>query len=201
MSGQKSNSMKKSGNGTPKRNSKQKARSKIRRQKKVSAKQLLTNTTVRHRELWHEFSFQTGQTGNAVKLNFDSNSYPKWFDKIRKLYEMYQLHYIRIYTASSAATTTDGTYVLSYNTNYNQKDAVRTSADLAGQQNAKQGHVYKQLDVVIPASSLKNFRTNTPCEGTDSWSFNVEMAMSGNSSDLTIPLWIEYTVTLRNPQV
>lgn len=200
MSGPKQNSKGKKGNGTPKRNSNKTRRQRNSRRNRNS-QQLLTNTTVRHKELWHEFTFSQGETGTAVKLDFDSNNFPKWFDKIRKLYEMYQLHYIRIYTASSAATTTDGTYVLSYNTNYNQKGAVRTSADLAGQQNAKQGHVYKQLEVVIPASSLKNFRTNTPCDGTDSWSFNVEMAMSGNSSALTIPLWIEYTVTLRNPQV
>lgn len=160
----------------------------------------LSNSTIRHRELWSTLSF--GANSNTVeKLNFADGSFPPWFDKARRIYEMYQLHYIRIYTKASAASTTSGTYVLSYNTNEYQVTDERTLAQLAGQMNAKQGKVYSDLSVVIPASALKNFRTNTQTAGISSWSFNVELGMAQNSVALTVPIWIEYIVTFRNPQV
>lgn len=162
---------------------------------------LLVTNTIRHKELWGTLSFLINSNDNVKKMNFDYNSFPPWFDKVRKLYEMYQLHYVRIYTKATAATTTTGTYVLSYNTNEAQKSASRTCAALAGQQNAKQDRLYENLSVVIPASSLKNFRTNTPTDGSESWAFNVELGVDGNSVAVNIPVWIEYIVTMRNPQV
>lgn len=168
---------------------------------------LLKNVTIRHRELWNTVSFQVNSDGTAQKVIFADGTYPPWFDKIRKLYEMYQLHYIRIFTIPPAPTTVGGNYVLSYNTNQDQLNDPRTAAQLAQQQNAKQQAVWRGASVVIPASALKNFRTNTACTGVDSnpvvttYSFNSEISVTGNSIALNIPLWIEYVVTLRNPQV
>lgn len=161
---------------------------------------MLVTTTIRRRELWSIKEFN--ESANEVqKLNFAEGSYPPWFNKVRELYEMYQLHYIRIYTASSAATTTSGTYYLSYNTQYGQRADERTIPQLAAQQNAKSAQVFKPLSVVIPASALKNFRTNTPTSGDNSWAFNVELGMAQNSVAMSVPIWIEYKVTLRNPQI
>jgi hypothetical protein len=161
---------------------------------------MLVTTTIRRRELWTIKTFDA--SANIVqKQNFAAGTYPPWFDKIKDLYEMYQLHYIRIYTTSSAATTTSGNYYLSYNTQYAQREDERTLPQLAAQQNAKSAQVFKPLSVVIPASSLKNFRTNTPTTGDNSWSFNVELGMSNNSVAMSVPIWIEYKVTLRNPQI
>lgn len=175
-----------------------------RRARKITRSPFV-NTTLKHRELWTTISFiqnaEQGEDGGIKKYSFASGTYPPWFNEIAKLYEMYQLHYVRIYTASYAATTTNGSYILSYNTNKAQVDSVRTADQLAGQQNAKQANVFKNLSVIIPASALKNFRTNTPCQGEESWAFNLEMAMLGNSTALNVPVWIEYTVSLRNPQV
>lgn len=201
---QKAQNISKQGKSEPKRSGKTKSKKQTKRQKTRVSKvggQFLRTTTVRRRELWTIIHFDINQQDTVEKVNFVDGSYPPWFDKIRKLYEMYQIHYLRIYTASGAATTTSGRYVLSYNTNEAQKTDIRSSAQLSAQQNAKQNNVFKNLSVVVPASSLKNFRTNTPTAGAGSWAFNVELGMSGNSVALDVPVWIEYKVTLRNPQI
>lgn len=161
----------------------------------------LVTTTLRHKELWSVIHFDANSSNVVNKLNFEEGTYPPWFNEIRKLYEMYQIHYLRIFTKSAAATTTNGRYVLSYNTNESQKSDARSTAQLSAQQNAAESNVFKQLSVVIPASSLKNFRTNTPCSGTNSWAFNVEVGMDGNNIALDVPVWVEYKVTMRNPQI
>lgn len=192
------NENKKKGRG---RRNRMRRRRRLPRVRNVEGTYLVTRT-LRNSELWQVSNFVQDSPGTVVQVQFDSTNFPPWFDKARKLYEMYQLHYIRIYTKSSAATTTSGSYVLSYNTNKAQStDNTRTLAKLAAQQNAQQGRVYSNLSVVIPASALKNFRTNTPTDGADSWSFNVELGMTGNSAALSVPIWIEYVVTFRNPQV
>lgn len=162
---------------------------------------LLVNRTLRMRELWSTITVAANSTGHVEKLNFTDGTFPVWFGKAAKLYEMFQLHYIRIYFNSTAATTTSGTVILSYNTNSNQAADVRTLSQLAAQQNARQGSVHDNMSVVIPAGALKNFRTNTPTSGNDSWSFNVELGVDQNTAALSIPVWIEYVVTFRNPQV
>lgn len=184
----------------PKKNkSKKKTGSRVRGQGPSSS--FLVTTTLRHKELWSVLHFDANSSNIVKKLNFEEGTYPPWFNEIRKLYEMYQVHYLRIYTKSAAATTTNGRYVLSYNTNESQKGDVRSTAQLSAQQNASESNVFRQLSVVIPASSLKNFRTNTPCSGAASWSFNVEVGMDGNNIALDVPVWVEYKVTMRNPQI
>lgn len=206
MSGQKKQIANKSGKAEPIKISKNRRRKDRRygrsnKRKIAPSSSLLVTNTIRHKELWGTLSFTINSNDQVKKLSFDYNSFPPWFDKVRKLYEMYQLHYIKISTKATAATTTSGTYVLSYNTNEAQKNDSRSCAVLAGQQNAKQDRLYENLSVVIPASSLKNYRTNTPTDGANSWAFNVELGVDGNSVAVNIPIWIEYIVTMRNPQV
>lgn len=192
------------GKSEPPRSGKTKSKKQQKQTKKKVSKSngsFLRTTTIRRKELWSIVHFDANSNDVVEKVNFVDGTYPPWFDKIRKLYEMYQIHYLRLYTASGAATTTSGRYVLSYNTNESQKTDVRSSAQLSAQQNAKENNVFKNLSVVVPASSLKNFRTNTPTTGAASWAFNCEIGMNGNSVALDVPLWVEYKITLRNPQV
>lgn len=190
-------------NNTSNKRSRRNRRTRRNRGLNSPSSSLLVTNTIRHKELWTTLSYDVNSNNVTKAADFDYTNYPPWFAKVAKLYEMYQLHYVRIFVRSPAATTTSGSYVLSYNTNYYQKSdySNRTGAMLAGQQNAKQGKTYQDLSVIIPASSLKNFRTNTPTDGSDSWSFNLEMNMNGNSVALNMPVWIEYVVTMRNPQV
>lgn len=182
-------------------NKRRRRRNRTRRGRINPSSSLLVTNTIRHRELWTTLNFSTNSDGTGKKQDFDYTSFPPWFAKVAKLYEMYQLHYIRLYVKSPAATTTSGSYVLSYNTNYYQKSDSRTFAQMAAQQNAKQTKIYQDLSVIIPASALKNFRTNTPTDGSDSWAFNAEIGVLGNSVAVDLPVWIEYVVTVRNPQV
>lgn len=157
--------------------------------------------TLTKRELWTTFDFETDAITTPARISFDGTTGPAWFKKFSSLYENYNLHAVKLIFVPLAATTNSGGYVASYNTNKAQLGDARTYAQLAAQKGAKTAQIYEPCTVFIPASALKNFRTNTPCVGNDSWSFNVEILHGNLGQACSLELSIEYCVTFRNPQI
>lgn len=154
---------------------------------------------INRRELWGVLTVST--TDGYQKLSFDSTTGPAWFKKIAELYEYYQVHHVTIEVVPNAATTNSGNYTAAYNTQASQKSDARTASQIAAQFGSTTRTIYRKGSIVIPASALKNFRTNTPTQGTDSWSFDFEMYTTGVSSACAVSLFITYDVTFSNPQI
>lgn len=151
-------------------------------------------------ELWKEISVATGDNVNTI--GFDTLTGPAWFKKISELYEMYQLHFVRIKVVSTAASTTSGGWVAAYNTNYAERAATRTAELIAAQHGSCSNNIHSNGVVTIPAGALKGFSTNTPLRSDNNgWLFNFEVATTGVSTACSLKIIIEYNVTFRNPQL
>lgn len=158
------------------------------------------NLKIQREELWDVISVGTGD--NTYRLNFDTLTGPPWFKKFSELYEMYQLHHVRIRLISSSATTNSGNWVGGYNTNLSEASATRTAQQIAAQFGARSRNIWQNGTVVIPAGALKGFSTNTPLRSdSNGWLFNLEIATTGVASACAIQVRVEYSVTFRNPQL
>ena len=73
--------------------------------------------TVMRRELWKTFSL-TANTALENRERFKYGNFPAWFDKLASCYEHYHVRKLKFAFESSFATTTSGSFVLSYNTVY-----------------------------------------------------------------------------------
>jgi hypothetical protein len=118
---------------------------------------------------------------------------------------MYQVHYVTIRLVPTAATTNSGGWVAAYNTNPSEKAPEtenRTPDLIAAQYGHATGPIYRGGKVRIPAGALKGFSTNTPLRSDDhGWLFNFELATTGVASQCSFKVYIDYSVTFRNPQL
>lgn len=186
----------------PKRKANSKKRSKrAQRRNKVVRQALSTESLhIKRKELWTSISIPQGQD-NLAKIHFDTVRGPVWFKAISKLYEQYQIHNIRFFVEPSSATTTNGRYVCSFNTNYDEREDARTENQLANQLGACKGIIFRKSSGYIPASAIKGFRTNIPLRSDhDGWAFNIELFTTGVSAATALTIYIEYDITLRGPQ-
>lgn len=167
-----------------------------------SLRNTLSRETLRIRryELWDEFSVAPGD--HTYRRNFDAATGPAWFKAMGALYEMYQIHNIRLYIKPTAASTTSGGWVAAYNTNYAERDATRTAGAVSAQLGSAGNVIFRNGMVYIPASAFKGFSTNTPLRSDNNgWSFNLELLSTGVSTACSIKVYIDYDVTFRNPQL
>lgn len=163
------------------------------------------NYHVQRTELWTDVNLTTSDPANTVfRISFDPLTGPAWFKKLCNLYEMYQIHWIKLYFETGMPTTATGNYVLSYNTNLQQISDARTFAQCSAQKNAMIKHVSRDAVVMIPGGALPHFRTNAVCNASsvslDSWNFNVEL-MRNYAGNFYGAIRVEYSITFRNPQI
>lgn len=155
---------------------------------------------IKRYELWDEFSIGTGD--NTYRKNFDTSTGPSWFKAMANLYEMYQIHNIRMFIKPTAATTNSGGWVAAYNTNYAERSATRSAGAISAQLGSGGNTIFKNGLVFIPASALKGFSTNMPLRSDNNgWSFNLELLTTGVTAACSIKVYIEYDITFRNPQL
>lgn len=176
-----------------------------RRMKTVKSSQRfqagLTQTTrVKRKEL-----LATGTlSGNSYIINhhiFDAASGPAWFKKMCNMYEKYKMHSVDIEVVFGGSKMTKGVYVLSYNTNYDQKaDTVSESALLA-QKGAKQVCAADQIARIhVNGSGLTGYSTTLPTTGINSYCFDAIIAGTP-AETVTYTINIYYDATFYNPQI
>lgn len=155
---------------------------------------------IRRKELWVDHAVAAGDS--LFQLDFDTTTGPAWFNKISEMYEMYQIHQIKIHVRPTAATTNSGGWCAAYNTNYDEKNATRTAAQIASQYGSAKNAIRNGGTVIIPGSAISKFRTNIPCRSEhNGWAFNLEVVFTSIAQACSVMFEIEYDVTLRNPQV
>lgn len=183
-----------------KANSKKKSKRANRRNKVVRQALSTESLHIKRKELWTSINIPQGED-QLARLNFDTQYGPVWFKAISKLYEQYQIHNIRFFVEPSSATTTNGRYVCSYNTNYDEREAARNENQLANQLGCCKGIIFKKSSGYIPASAIKGFRTNIPLRSEhNGWAFNIELFTTGVSAATALTIYVEYDITLRGPQ-
>lgn len=155
---------------------------------------------LRRYELWSEIAIAAGDSTHRIQ--FDTQTGPAWFKAMSKLYEMYQIHNVKLYIKPTAPTTCGGGWVAAYNTNFDERNTARTAAALGAQLGCGDNAIYKSGSVFIPASAFKGYSTNTSLRSdSNGWLFNFELVCTGVKEACSIKLYILYDLTFRNPQI
>jgi hypothetical protein len=135
-------------------------------------------------------------------MNWDTETGPVWFKNLSINYENYKLLNIKFHVVSGASKMTSGSWVCAYNTNYDEREAERTSAQIAAQKGHATGAIYDKGSGFIPYSAFTNFGTNTPCRSNhNGWAFNLELATTGVSAACSLDVYVTYDLVFHNPQV
>lgn len=158
--------------------------------------------TITRTEMWDNFSVlanDSSHTQYIYRKNFDTTTGPLWFKKQSTMWEQYEIKNVKLRIQSGAAMTTGGNYVLSYNTNYAEREAERTAEQLQAQGHAVTRPIRSGGIVTIDADALKGFRTNTSLRENAGWLFNLELITYGVNEACALALEITYTIIFRNP--
>ena len=162
--------------------------------------------TVMRRELWKTFSL-TANTALENRERFKYGNFPAWFDKLASCYEHYHVRKLKFAFESSFATTTSGSFVLSYNTVYTDT-LVTDKSKLMAQKGARSFRVAdKGVTIEIPAQALQQTPSRKTCRfaGTDTQmdtSYLLDVVYSGVSSAAgPLYLYVEYVVDFYTPQL
>nr|ULF50230.1 capsid protein [Statovirus 0450] len=154
----------------------------------------LNRLRLRRKELW----FTINKVGQ-VSYDFDSTTYPPWFNRMANLYENYEMHEIRIHWVSSYSRLSTGTFTISYNSCLNDPFSYEPTYMLA-QQGSKSCQISKSGSITIPKSAYTRTPSKRPCRGEQSWLFQL-LISSQAQEDSQIQVFIEYEATFRVPQL
>nr|ULF50228.1 capsid protein [Statovirus 0447] len=154
----------------------------------------LNRLRLRRKELWFSI-FKVGQ----VCYDFDSTTYPSWFNRMASMYENYEMHEIRIHWVSSYSRLSTGTITISYNSTYNDQYSYEPTIMLA-QEGAKSCQISKSGSITIPKNAYTRTPSKRPCRGQDSWLFQLIISVQ-TQEESPIQFFIEYDATFRVPQL
>lgn len=164
--------------------------------------QLAQNVRVRRKEILGSGSF-TQDSNLSIKHHiFDAANGPAWFKKMCDLFEKYKMHSVDIEVVFGGSKMTKGVYILSYNTNYDQRnDNTATQSQLAAQKGAIQVPASNQIGRLhINGSGLTGYSTTLPTTGNQSYCFDAIIA-GVPAEDVSYTINVIYDVTFYNPQL
>nr|QRD99314.1 MAG: coat protein [Statovirus sp.] len=152
-------------------------------------------TTFERRELW----FTINNSGSGTK-RFESGNFPLWFDSIARLYEHYQLNYLRFRFETTYSALSTGACYVTYNTNPNQQAEHQDVSIMQSQLGAIGFQVAKSKSISIPASAITRTPSKKPTEGEGSYSFDLGYKVDTSATGV-FNVYIEYSVTFFTPQI
>jgi hypothetical protein len=154
------------------------------------------------REIWFQDSFTQNQNLQVIKRRFDVEEGPAWFKTMAGMYEKYKLVHAKVFLKFGGSKMTKGIYLLTYNSNLQGIDAVKSYEQLAAQKGSRQVTAANQSGVInINGSSVTGYSTTLPTEGADpSYAFNVIIA-GIPVEDVPYVVEIEYKVIFYNPTI
>jgi hypothetical protein len=134
-------------------------------------------------------------------------NYPPWLKSMCALYEKIAFRRIVIRVVTSAASTTAGTYVLSYNASakdvLNGESEVQfTSEKMMAQEKARTFTIRSNGSIILPKSTLnipyrQNLGPGTADDDT-AWLFDFMYRLDAHEGTLTV--FVDYDAVLYTPQ-
>nr|QRD99316.1 MAG: coat protein [Statovirus sp.] len=152
-------------------------------------------TTFERRELW----FTINNSSSGAK-RFESGGFPLWFNSIARLYEHYQLNYLRFRFESTYSALSTGACYVTYNTNPNQEAEHENVSIMQSQLGAIGFQVAKSKSISIPTSAITRTPSKKPTEGEGSYSFDIGYKVDTAATGV-FNVYIEYSVTFFTPQI
>nr|QRD99326.1 MAG: coat protein [Statovirus sp.] len=152
-------------------------------------------TTFERRELW----FTINNSSSGVK-RFESGGFPLWFNSIARLYEHYQLNYLRFKFETTYSALSTGACYVTYNTNPNQEAEHENVSIMQSQLGAVGFQVAKSKSITIPTSAITRTPSKKPTEGEGSYSFDIGYKVDTSATGV-FNVYIEYSVTFFTPQI
>lgn len=152
-------------------------------------------TTFERRELW----FTINNSGSGIK-RFESGSFPLWFNSIARLYEHYQLNYLRFKFESTYSALSTGACYVTYNTNPNQEAEHENVSVMQSQLGAIGFQVAKSKSFSIPVSAITRTPSKKPTEGDGSYCFDIGYKVDTTATGV-FNVYIDYSVTFFTPQL
>lgn len=152
-------------------------------------------TTFERRELW----FTINNSGSGVK-RFESGSFPLWFNSIARLYEHYQLNYLRFKFETTYSSLSTGACYVTYNTNPNQEAEHENVSVMQSQLGAIGFQIAKSKSFSIPTSAITRTPSKKPTEGDGSYCFDIGYKVDTTATGV-FNVYIEYSVTFFTPQI
>nr|QRD99312.1 MAG: coat protein [Statovirus sp.] len=152
-------------------------------------------TTFERRELW----FTINNSGSGIK-RFESGGFPLWFNSIARLYEHYQLNYLRFKFETTYSALSTGACYVTYNTNPNQEAEHENVSVMQSQLGAVGFQVAKSKSFSIPVSAITRTPSKKPTEGDGSYCFDIGYKVDTTATGV-FNVYIEYSVTFFTPQL
>lgn len=152
-------------------------------------------TTFERRELW----FTINNSSSGIK-RFESGGFPLWFNSIARLYEHYQLNYLRFKFETTYSALSTGACYVTYNTNPNQEAEHENVSIMQSQLGAIGFQVAKSKSFNIPVSAITRTPSKKPTEGEGSYSFDLGYKVDTAATGV-FNVYIEYSVTFFTPQI
>lgn len=163
----------------------------------------LTQTTrVKRKEILGTGTFTEGSGFTIKHFVFDASNGPAWFKKMCNMYEKYKVHGIDLEVVFGGSKMSKGTFILSYNTNYDQRnDNTASASAIMAQKGAKQVCAADQVKRIhINASGLTGYSTTLPTTGVESYCFDAIIA-GEPVEDIPFTINIYYDITFYVPQI
>lgn len=159
-------------------------------------------TRVKRKEILATGTFTTDSNLNIKHHIFDAVNGPAWFKKMCDMYEKYKIHSVDLEVVFGGSKMSKGTYVLSYNTNYDQRNDVSlTQSAIMAQKGAKQVCAADQkASIHINGSGLTGYSTTLPTTGNNSYCFDAILA-GVPVEDIPYTINVYYDATFYNPQI
>lgn len=157
---------------------------------------------VKRKEILGTGTFTTDTNLNIKHFIFDAANGPAWFKKMCDLYEKYKMHSVDLEVVFGGSRMTKGVYILSYNTNYDQRnDTSATESAIAAQKGAIQVPASSQIGRIhINGSGLTGYSTTLPTTGNNSYCFDAIIAGTP-PEDVPFTINVIYDATFYNPQI
>lgn len=171
--------------------------------RRVNYTQGLTQSTrVKRKEILGTGLFEQGSGFSIKHFIFDAANGPAWFKKMCNLYEKYKVHSIDLEIVFGGSKMTKGTYILSYNTNYDQRnDNTASASAIMAQKGAKQVCAADQIcRIHLNGSGLTGYSTTLPTTGVNSYCFDAIIA-GEPVENLSFTMNVYYDITFYVPQI
>jgi hypothetical protein len=174
-----------------------------RRGRRVGNLMSKTAYRVTRRELW--FSGELTQSNNVIhnKKTFDVTDGPVWFKRWSTMFEKFAVRFVAVEVEFGGSNMTKGAYLMTYNTNYGDKDLEPQYDNAAAQNRAK---VVRVADgkgrVVIDKRGLTGYKTTLSTKaGEGSYVFDFDLMGSSVPETVDFRVYLDYTVSFYMPQL
>jgi hypothetical protein len=158
---------------------------------------------VSRKELW--FSGKLTQSDNVIhnKKVFDVTTGPAWFKTWSTLFEKFAVRYIGVIVKFGGSAMTKGSYLMTYNTNYDDRTTNVDYDKAAAQSRAKVIRVASGGGkIVIDKRGLTGYKTTLSTKpGQASYVFDFDLMGTSVPETVDFTVYLDYTVSFYTPQL